>query len=203
MKRIFIFLILASNLAFGQSDKSYKENLNKSFNEYNDLILKQEFAKSMDYLIPEFFKILPKDKRVLEMKKIYNDPDVEIKTEKPKDIEYGKPKSIKGKYYSEITYSQNIKMRFKNFQKSENEEENKFNRNQMKLLLEESFGFGSGNVTFNEKTEFYEIHSSKKAFGVSENGTSDWKFVVGSNLYKKFDMGSLLPKELTENLSNN
>ena len=45
MKRILILLILISNLTFGQKTKNYKENINKDFVEYNDLILKQEFEK--------------------------------------------------------------------------------------------------------------------------------------------------------------
>ena len=61
MKRILFLLILVPNLTFGQTSENYQENINKDFVEYNDLILKQEFEKSMDYLLPEFFEIIPKN----------------------------------------------------------------------------------------------------------------------------------------------
>lgn len=67
----------------------------------------------------------------------------------------------------------------------------------LKLSLEKTFG--SGNVEFNEETEFYEIHSIKNAFGISENGMSDWKFIVVEP-QQKFILEKILPKELTEKL---
>lgn len=197
MKRILFFLLLVSNSTFGQTDENYKENLNKDFIEYNDLILNQEFEKAMDFMLPEFFEIIPKNQMILLMKQVYNNPDLEFKADKPKDIEYGKPKKIKGKYSSEITYSYNIKIKFNTVDKSENEEQNELNRNLMKLTLEKTFG--SGNVKFNEETEYYEIHSIKNAFGISENGTSDWKLVVVEPK-QKFILEKILPEEFTEKL---
>jgi predicted RND superfamily exporter protein len=197
MKRILILLILISNLTFGQEVEKYEENLNRDFIEYNDLILKQEFDKSMDYMLPEFFEIIPRNQMVLLMKQVYNNPDLEFKMDKPKDIDYGKPEKIEEKYYSEITYSYDIKMKFNNVEKTEDEEQNELNKNLTKLTLEKTFG--SGNVIFNEETEFYEIHSVKNAFGISENGTSDWKFVVVEPK-QKFILEKILPKELTEKL---
>lgn len=197
MKKTLILLSLVSSLAFGQTSENYQENINKDFIEYNDLILKQEFEKSMDYMLPDFFEIIPKKQMVLLMKQIYNNPDLEFKAEKPKNIEYGKPKMIGEKYYSKIIYSYDIEMKFNNVEESEDKEQSELSRNLMKLTLEKTFG--SGNVKFNKETKFYEIHSIKNAFGISANGVSDWKFiVVESN--QKFILEKILPKELTENL---
>ncbi|MES2448681.1 MAG: hypothetical protein V4546_15940 [Bacteroidota bacterium] len=197
MKRILILLLLVSKFTFGQTDENYKENLNKDFIEYNDLILKQEFEKAMNFMLPIFFEIIPKNQMILLMKQVYNNPDLEFKADKPKDIEYGKPKKIEENYYSKITYSYDIKMKFNNAEESEDEDRRKLNENLIKLALEKTFG--SGNVKFNEKTKFYEIHSIKNAFGISENGTSDWKFVVVEPK-QKFILEKILPKELTEKL---
>ncbi|WP_111672077.1 hypothetical protein [Algoriphagus litoralis] len=197
MKRILILLLLVSNFTFGQSEKDYKENLNSDFHEYNELILKQEFDKALDFMLPEFFEIIPKSQMILLMKQVYNNPDLEFEAEKPKDIEYGEPKKIEAKYYSEITYSYDIKMKFNTIEERDDEEQNKLNRNLLKLSLEKTFG--SGNVEFNEETEFYEIHSIKNAFGISENGMSDWKFIVVEP-QQKFILEKILPKELTEKL---
>lgn len=121
MKRILILLLLVSNFTFGQSEKDYKENLNSDFIEYNELILKQEFDKALDFMLPEFFEIIPKSQMILLMKQVYNNPDLEFEAEKPKDIEYGEPKKIEAKYYSEITYSYDIKMKFNTIEESDDE----------------------------------------------------------------------------------
>lgn len=197
MKRILILLILISKLTFGQEVEKYEEYLNKDFIEYNDLILKQKFDKSMDFMLPEFFEIIPRNQMVLLMKQVYNNPELEFKMDKPKDIDYGKPEKIEGKYYSEITYSYDIKMKFHSVEKIEDEEQNELDKNLTKLSLEKTFG--SGNVIFNEETEFYEIHSIKNAIGISENGTSDWKFLIVEPK-QKFILEKILPKELTEKL---
>lgn len=197
MKVLLILLMLVSNLTFGQTDETFKENLNKDFIEYNDLILNQEFEKSMDYMLPEFFEIIPKNQMILLMQQIYNNPDLEFQADKPKDIVYGELNKIEERYYSEITYSYDIKMKFNNLEESEDEEQNDLNKNLLKLTLEKTFG--SGNVIFNQETEFYEIHSIKNAFGVSQNGMTDWKFVV-IEPKQKFILEKILPKELTEKI---
>lgn len=197
MKILLILLMLVSNLTFGQTDETFKENLNKDFIEYNDLILNQEFEKSMDYMLPEFFEIIPKNQMILLMQQIYNNPDLEFQADKPKDIVYGELNKIEERYYSEITYSYDIKMKFKNLEESEDEEQNDLKKNLLKLTLEKTFG--SGNVIFNQETEFYEIHSIKNAFGVSQNGMTDWKFVV-IEPKQKFILEKILPKELTEKI---
>ncbi len=197
MKKLLVLLIFVSNLTFGQTSENFKENLNKDFIEYNDLILNQKFEKATDFMLPEFFEIIPKNLMIMLMEQVYNNPDLEFKADKPKDITYGVPIKIEDKYYSEITYSYDIKMKFNNIEESDDEEQNELNRNLMKLSLEKPFG--SGNVKYNEETEYYEIHSIKIAYGISENGTSDWKFVVVESKQKMI-LEKILPKELTEKL---
>ena len=190
-------MLIVSNVTFSQTSENYQVNLNQDFVEYNNLILNQEFEKSMDYMLPDFFEIIPKNQMVILMKQVYNNPDLEFKMDKPKDISYGEPKKINEKYYSEITYSYDIKMKFNNIEESENEEKKELTRKLTKLQLEKTFG--SGNVKFNEETEFYEIHSIKNAFGISENGMSDWRFVVVEPK-QKFILEKILPKVLTEKI---
>lgn len=197
MKRILILLFFVSSLTFGQSDESYKENINKDFIDYNELILRQEFEKSMDYMLPEFFEIIPKNQMVMLMQQIYNNPDLEFKMDKPKDIVYGEPRKIEEKYYSEITYSYNINMKFKSIEEGEDEKQQELTKTLTKLSLEKTFG--SGNVKYDDETEFFEIHLIKNAFGISKNGKSDWKFVVVEPK-QKFILEKILPKELTEKL---
>lgn len=197
MKKLLLLLVITSNLTFGQTDENYKINLNNDFIEYNNLILKQDLEKAMDFVLPEFFEIIPRNQMILLLKQVYNNPELEFKWDKPKDVEYRQPKKIGEKYYSEITYSSDIEMKFNNLEYSKDEEQNELIRNLTKLNIEKTYG--SGNVNFNKETEFYKIHIVKKAYGISENGISDWKFVV-VDPKQKFILEKILPKELTEKL---
>lgn len=197
MKKILILCLLVSNLTFGQKDETYKTNLNNDFVEYNDLMLKQDFEKAMDFMLPEFFEIIPKTQMIILMKQVYNNPDIEFKADKPKNITYSFPNKIEEKFYSEIKYSYDIQMKLNSIKKSENEEENQLTRNLIRLNFEKTFG--SGNVKYNKETEFYEIKSIKKAYGISKNGISDWKFVIVDKK-RKFILEKILPEELTDKL---
>ena len=79
----------------------------------------------------------------------------------------------------------------------ESEDEKKFRINLMKLSLEESFG--SENVKYNFRNDFFEIKSIKNAYAISKNGKDDWKFLV---LEKNQDiiLKKLLPEELSSQI---
>lgn len=202
MKKILLLLLMISNLTFSQTleksnSENYKENLNKTFIEYYDLVLSQDFEKSMDFILPKLFEIIPRNQLVLLMKQMYNTPGLEFKVDKPKIINYGKLKKFVDRYYSIISYSYDLKVKFNNVKKSDNQEQNLLNQNLIKLTLEKTYG--SGNVNYNKKTKFYDINSVKNAFGISKNGITDWKFVI---VEKKQDyiLKKILPKELIEKL---
>ncbi|MBN7812978.1 hypothetical protein J0A68_18625 [Algoriphagus sp. H41] len=200
MKKTLLFLLyfVAVQAAFCQVRGSdSKENLQKSFLAYNKLIIDQEFEKSLDYMLPEFFEIVPRSQMVTLMNQIYQNPDLDFEMGEPTIGEVGDIRQIEGKYYSEISYSYDIKMRFNNMEKSDDEEQNRMNQNLLRLALEKTFG--PGNVVYDEESTDYNIHSIKNAYGISENGNSDWKFVVVEK-DQKFILEKLLPKELTQNL---
>lgn len=193
----FILAITACKTTKTIVKENYKNNIKKGFIEYNNLIKNKEFEKSMNFMLPEFFEIIPKNQMVLLMKKTFNDPDIEFEMNEPKQIIIGDAKKVENKYYSKIDYTYDIKMKFNNYTKSEDEEENKLTQNLMKISLEKTFG--SGNVKFNDKTGFYEIQAQKNAYGISNNGVNDWKFIVVEKK-QKFILEKLLPKEITEKI---
>ena len=203
MKKIFILtiftlIILSCKTTKTVSNQVYKENIKTAFVEYNNHILNMEFEKSMEYMLPEFFEIIPKSQMVLLMKQTFNNPEMEFKMDKPKDIIIGNAKKINEKYYSLINYTYDIKMKFNNNDETEiSDDEKKLTQNLIKLSLEKTFG--SENVKFNNETEFYEIHSKKDAYGISKDGLTDWKFVVIEKK-QKYILEKILPKELTENI---
>ena len=52
-----LFLAIAT-LGFSQE---YKENFKSQFSDYLNSIVNMEFEKSMEYILHEFFEIVPKD----------------------------------------------------------------------------------------------------------------------------------------------
>ena len=197
MKKIFI-QVLAVIILLGSSCKTskkvsntvYKENIKTAFVEYNNHIINKEFEKSMEYVLPEFFEIIPKHQMISLLKKTFNNPEMEFKVDKPKNIKIGNATKLSDKYYSLINYSSDIKIKFNNGNKTSDEDE-KLSQNLIKLSLEKTYG--SENVKFNNKTGFFEIHTNKNAYGVSKNGLTDWKFIVIEKNQKQI-IEKILPK---------
>ncbi len=196
MKKLFTFLVLISNLTFGQNNDQYEENLNIDFLTYNTLILNQEFEKAMEYMLPDFFDIIPRSQLISLMNQIYNDPEIEFEANPPQDIVYSEPKRIEGKYYSEIKYSNDFQIKFTT-NDIKDEEQRATLQKITKLQLEKTFG--SENVYLNQETGFYKIHTRKIAYGVSENGISKWKFIVVEP-EQKYIWEKILPKKIIEAL---
>ena len=152
----------------------------------------------MDFIPEEFFEIIPKEQMILVMEKTFDNPELEFELESPKIIEISEPEKIDNKYYSLVSYSSFMKMRFLNSeQKEETETEKGLRMNMIKLSLEEAFG--SGNVHYNEKTDFFEINAQKQAYAVSANGKTGWKFLV-IDKKQKFILNKLLPKQLADKI---
>jgi len=194
--RLLAFLLLTiSTVAFSQD---YKKEIEKQFLEYNNLIVKRNFEKSMDFVPEEFFNIIPKDQMVLVMEKTFNNPDMDFELKEPKIIEIAESQKIENKFYSLVNYSSPMKMKFKNNdQKEETEKEHKLRMNMIKLSLEQTFG--SDKVRYDEKTEIFEINAQKQAYAISKNGKTDWKFLVIEKK-QKFILEKLLPKQLVEKI---
>lgn len=197
IKAIFqtILFLVSSTIVFGQE---YKKEIEQQFLDYNNLIINQEFEKSMTFVPDEVFEIIPKEQMIIVMKKIFNNPEIEFKLNQPKIIEVSRAKKIDDKFYSLLSYSSLMEMKFlNNEQKEETENEHKLRINMINLSLEESFG--SGNVKYDEMTEAFEVNAQKQAYAISYNGKTDWKFLVIDNK-QRFLLEKLLPKKLANKI---
>ncbi|AQS93137.1 hypothetical protein BXQ17_03170 [Polaribacter sp. BM10] len=176
--------------------QDYKNELKKEFNDYLSTIVNMEFEKSMEYIVPEFFEIIPKSQMIKVMKMTFNNPDMEFEIKNPKILKVNDKKEIEKKYYSLLTYSNQMNMKIKG-EEGETKDEKTTRINLTKLSLESTFG--SENVVYNEKTDFFEIQSQKDVYGISENGEKNWKFLVIEKKQKMI-LEKLLPKELSEKI---
>jgi hypothetical protein len=192
--KLLSVLFLFTSSIFSQIPE---ENLRKEFNTYINLTINQDFEKSMDYVVEDFFEIFPKEQMVSLMKQIYNNPSMEIKLEKPTILEVDKIEKINEKYYSILTYSNLMKMKLKSEDENESDEDKKMRIGLIKVSLFKKFG--AENVDYNEKTDFFEIKVTKKVCSVSKNGNDIWKFVTIEK-EQKYILEKFIPKEILEKI---
>lgn len=148
----------------------------------------------MNYILPEFFEIFPKSQIVKLMEQIFNDPSLELTLSDPKILSIGDLEEIEGKFYVSLSYSNKMRMKIHG-EKNEEEDAKTMRFSLTKASLNQTFG--DENVTFNETTEFFEIIAQKEAYAISNNGLTDWKFLVAEK-NQQFILEKLLPKALFE-----
>jgi len=174
----FLFLIFVSSCVTTKKASTIinkKNTINSDFNGYIAAIMKKEFNKAMDYMIPEFFEIIPRSQMIDVIEQIFNDPEIDFKIVEPNILDYRKIIKIENKYYTKLTYSNVLKMRFTPTE-VESAEEKELRTSYLISAYNEKYG--EQNVAYNPETEFYEITEIKDLIGASQNGISDWKFVV-------------------------
>ena len=176
--------------------QDYKENIKSEFTEYLNSLINMEFEKSFEYITPEFFEIVPKSQMIKLMEQTFNNPTMDIEIKNPKILTVNDSEKIENKYYSLLTYSNQMNLKIIS-EEEETEDEKKMRINLTKLSFEQNFG--SENVQYNEKTEFFEIQSQKDVYGISENGETNWKFLVLEK-DSKIILDKILPKELAEKI---
>ncbi|WP_316785534.1 hypothetical protein [Pedobacter frigiditerrae] len=191
-KVLLITLLLAtSSVAMAQD---YKKEIEKEFKEYLNALFSKDFEKSMNYLTPEVFKIIPKAQMIKIMEQTFNEPSIEFELKDAKIIEIQNSEKIENKFYSFLSYSNLMRIKFKS-ERNETTEEKKMKNNLGKLSFEKTFGVQ--NVKYDDKTEFFEIYVEKPVYAISDNGKNDWKFIVVEKKQKSF-LETLLPKKLIE-----
>ena len=188
-----ILLLAISITSFAQD---YKKNIKSEFTEYLNSIVNMEFEKSMEYITPEFFEIIPKSQMIKLMEQTFNNPAMEFEIKNPKILNVQDSENINKKYYSLLTYSNQMNMKINN-EEEETEDEMKMRINMLKLSFENTFG--SGNVIYNEETGFFEIQSKKDVYAISDNGQTNWKFLVVEKK-QKLILEKILPEQLAEKI---
>ena len=186
---------MISSCGTSKKVKTLIENQNTiriDFNNYLEAIVSKEFSKSMDYIVPEFFEIFPKEQMIKVMEQTFNNPEMEFELKDPKILEIGKIKEVDDRFYSKLRYSNLMNMKIVS-EEEETEEEKKMRNNLMKLSFEQTFG--SGNVEYNSETEFFQIYSEKEVIAISDNGKTEWKFLVVEEK-QKFILEKIVPEEV-------
>ena len=198
MKLRFYILFLALSLISGFSvAQDYKSVIEKRFMTYSKHMIDKEFEQALDYVVEDFFSILPKKQMIILFEKLYNNPEMEYKISAPENIVIGKRQKIEGKYYTIIEYSMDLMMKFDlEEEEGETEEDQELARNIIKLALENQFG--EGKVKYDDQTGFFEINSEKKACAVLSDAAG-WKFIIIEK-DKKEILKRILPEKILKKI---
>lgn len=190
---ILFFAIATSLSSFGQDSKKEIERL---FYEYLQSIIERDFEKSMNYISDDFFKIVPKEQLVLALEKTFNNPEMEFEIKEPRILDIKDSEVIEKKHYAVLTYSNKIEMKFLT-----NNEETEDEYNTRTSLINNSLGqtFGQENVLFDQENGSFEIYSEKQVYCISDDGLSEWKFIVIEKRQKPI-LVKILPNVLTDRL---
>ncbi len=174
-KHLFLFLILTfTSLPLLAQD--YQVEIREDFSAYMDHVIAQDYDKVLNATYERFFELLPRDKMKQMMAATFNNPDVEYEITGSEVHEIGTPRHIGDEFFSILTYTSVIRMKFLAGNANETQEEFEQRMKMTRLSLEEVFG--SDNVYYEAETGYYRLTSLKKVCAVSPNGQTDWKFIV-------------------------
>ncbi|QDO94571.1 hypothetical protein FNB79_11540 [Formosa sediminum] len=176
--------------------QDYKKNIESEFNDYLNSIVNMDFEKSMEYITPEFFEIIPKTQLITIMEQTFNNPSMEFEIINPKIISVADAEKIDSKHYAILSYSSEMNIKI-----NSSAEETETQENNRLSLTKASFEqtFGAENVSYNTETGVYNINAVKDAYAISENGKTDWKFLVIEKS-QKIILEKILPKTLIDRL---
>lgn len=185
MARLFLICLL-STLSFFANAQSYKDDVKKQFLEYANLLVKKDFAGSVEYLNPAFLTIVPKAQLVKVLEQTYNNPNIDFNIEQATVLSVEDKKKIAGQDYVNLRYSNYLNMHFKS------PEGKRIDTAAVKTRLETQFG--QGNVTYNSQTDFFHILVFKNVVANTADNKK-WTFVVVEDKQKPM-LEKILPKEL-------
>lgn len=187
-----IYLLIVLSLLFScNSTKNikvnYKNEIASNFTQYLNFNSKQDYEKSVEYIVDDFFKIIPKKTMIEILHRNSEKSGVFIKMKNPKIINIGNEKNIDNKNYSLISYSVTIEMK-------SNELKGKNTTEKKRYIDVITQNFGAKNVKFIDETSTFEIYSKRYSFAISKNGKTDWKFLaIDKN--ENYILEKIIPKD--------
>lgn len=192
MKQFLLILLFISAGVVVKAQQAQKD-IEEQFLKYTHLLIEKKFKESTGYVIEDFFTIIPKETLIEVMEKTFNDPNLSFAIDSPKVISISQSKTIKGKQYAKLQYSNIIHMKM-NVGQSDAVLPDSAQLEFMTLALQGQFG--EDNVKFNKEKNTYSIYAKKDAIAQTTDN-KNWKFIVVEEkqlpLLKK-----IIPKELLE-----
>jgi len=194
MRNIIVFMILGlfmiSCIAPKQPIKI--NNIKIDFTNYIEALNQKKFTQSIDYFEPTFFKLVSREELMNVLEEFYNSPDSELKMTNLNYMNFGEAKVVENITYVIFEYSKIMQMRVRG-KENETAEDKEY---RVKLSADTyNDSFGAKNVSYNSRTDFFEVYSEEKVLAVSSNGKVNWKFIVLDDEYIDI-FKSIVPEEV-------
>jgi len=191
-KFAFVFFLFSSVLGQAQS---VNQAIEKQFLAYSKLIIDRKINEALNYTNPDMFKLVPREQMLSSMEAIFNNPQIEYRTLMPTVSGFEAVKKINGKNYVRFKSQNTVEMKLNAATAAATPEEAMVAREAMQVGLEQKFG--KENVSFDEKTGFYRLKTTKTVVASSEN-LEDWKFLIIDNPQVKPMLSAIIPAELLD-----
>lgn len=195
ISKLLVLLVALFSFQFFYA-QSEKEAIKKDFVAFNHLIVAHNFDEAVEYIPTDFFKIFPKNIVIDMMERVLNDPSMEFKLSEPVELKIQAIQKIGDRYYAKIQYKSPMSIRHKDAEHEDTEDS--IYQRQIVLSSMKS-AFKTEQVVYNETTRFYDLLLDEKAIAISDNGHTDWKFLVLKQNQRPI-LEKILPKELLEEL---
>ncbi len=184
MKRL---IVLSFSLSFCTtlSAQTYKDSVSQQFLRYTDLLIKKDFVKSMDYINPKFFELVPKTQMLSFIEATYNDPTFDFKIEKTTIESIEDSKTISGNEFVKFKYSNYLSIRF---EANDETADTALARTLLGAIFKQE------NVTYNVPKQTYTVFVIKNVVATSTD-KRNWTFVVVEERQKRM-LEKFIPKEL-------
>ena len=190
MKKLFLLYLMSISILSCSQEKMESQTIKTDFEKYLLSVQNKKIDDAVDCIYPKFFEIVPKDQMKQMLEVTYNNPQLGFSLNKYKIDSIKSPEKIDGEYFTTVNYTFDVDLKL-------NSEELKSKKDFLENGLESKFG--SENVKFEPEKQTFHISSNKKAIGISQDGKSNWKFVVMENEYKPYLLKILPEKIINEN----
>lgn len=191
MKKLLplLFVFVTCSL-YAQDSKVITEQ----FNVYSKLIIEKNFEKAFDYINEGIFAIAPREQMMQVMEQTFNNPDLTVESSMPEASEFSETRKIGEKFYVKFKSFTVVKMKLNSMITPEKTaEENQAMVNMLKQNFESSFG--TGNVSYDDKTQFFSLKANKPVIAASADRKT-WKFITVDSEQMKPMLEGFIPKEL-------
>ena len=168
------------------------DNIKSDFTTYLSAIKDRDFKKSVEYMLPDFFDLIPKEELIKVMEETFNNPNMDFEIKDSKILSVSDIEKIEEKFYSKLRYSSNMSIKM-NTEEALTDENKEMTLNLFKL------NFGSENVSYDEQTAKYQINSEQNAISISENGINSWKFLVVEEKQRAI-LEQFIPKKILDSI---
>jgi DNA replication initiation complex subunit (GINS family) len=185
MKNLLLLFLLSFCLVT-KAQRTIEETL-KDYMLANE---KMDIPKILDFIYPEFFKVIPRITMEETFKKTFDDPSMEIKMWDLKYFNIQETKEFAEILSSKASYSMMMSMKFKDQEAIPENEDN------VVLNMFQNM-YGKENVKYSFEENKFTIFSKKELFLISKKEPVDWK-ILGiepnfKGIYKK-----ILPEKMLE-----